>query len=76
VVGMPDKKWGEVPFAFVALKEGSTVTEADLKAFMQTKIARYKVPKKIAFLEKLPLTSAGKVDRRALERQALKFVGA
>lgn len=74
VVGIPDKKWGEVPCAFVVLQQGATTTEADLKKFLRQKLARYKVPKRIIFIQDLPLTSAGKIDRRTLERQALKFV--
>ncbi|MDO8056505.1 MAG: AMP-binding protein, partial [Candidatus Hermodarchaeota archaeon] len=71
VVGMPDKKWGEVPIAFVVLKGDVAVTEKDLKEYMRQKLARYKVPKKVAFVKELPLTSAGKINKRELEKQAL-----
>ena len=73
VVGMPDKKWGEVPIAFVVLKEDAFVTEENLKEFMRQKLARYKVPKRVIFAENLPLTSAGKVNKRELETQALSY---
>ncbi len=74
VVGMPDKKWGEVPIAFVLLKEGATIAEDELKDFMRLKLASYKIPKRVEFLEELPLTSAGKIDRRYLEKKALQLV--
>ncbi|MFX1539571.1 MAG: class I adenylate-forming enzyme family protein, partial [Promethearchaeota archaeon] len=74
VVGMPDKKWGEVPIAFVVVKEGATIAEDELKDFMRLKLASYKIPKKVEFLEELPLTSAGKIDRRHLEEKALQLV--
>jgi fatty-acyl-CoA synthase len=73
VVGMPDEKWGEVPIAFVVLKKDATISEDGLKKFMRGKLGRYKVPKKVVFLDELPLTSAGKIDRRNLEKEAVKF---
>ncbi|MFW9831413.1 MAG: class I adenylate-forming enzyme family protein [Candidatus Thorarchaeota archaeon] len=73
VVGMPDTKWGEVGCAFVVLKEDSDVTEASLIEFLRSKLAKYKVPKKIIFVSELPLTGAGKINKRELEKYALKF---
>ncbi len=73
VVGRPDKKWGEVPVAFVVLKRDASTTEGELIEFMRGKLGRYKVPKRFVFVDALPLTSAGKIDRRKLEKQALKF---
>ncbi len=73
VVAMPDKKWGEVGCAFVVLKKGMTATEEMLNEFMRVKLARYKIPKKIVFIDQLPLTSTGKIDRRELEKRALSY---
>ncbi len=73
VVGMPDEKWGEVPVAFVVITEGRDISEATLKEYMRSKLARYKVPKRVIFLEELPLTSTGKINRRELEKQAMDF---
>jgi acyl-CoA synthetase (AMP-forming)/AMP-acid ligase II len=70
VVGMPDEKWGEVPVAFVVIREGSAISEEALKDYMRSKLARYKVPKRIIFQKELPLTSTGKINRRKLEKQA------
>lgn len=70
VVAKPDEKWGEVPCAFVELKEGETVSEADLIAFARTKLAGFKTPKSIIFQE-LPKTSTGKIQKFEL-RKTLK----
>ncbi|MFX1575684.1 MAG: class I adenylate-forming enzyme family protein [Promethearchaeota archaeon] len=70
VVGMPDKKWGEVGCAFIVLEKGKQVLESELTEFMRSKLARYKIPKRIIFVDELPTTSAGKIDKRKLEDQA------
>ena len=62
VVARPDDKWGEVPCAFVELKEGQTATEEELIAFTRTRLAGFKTPKKIVFRE-LPKTSTGKIQK-------------
>ncbi|TRO55671.1 hypothetical protein E2P64_06730, partial [Candidatus Bathyarchaeota archaeon] len=69
----PDEKWGEVPVAFVVITEGRDISETTLKEYMRSKLARYKVPKRVIFLEELPLTSTGKINRRELEEQAMDF---
>ncbi|WP_116598652.1 AMP-binding protein [Primorskyibacter marinus] len=69
VVARPDDKWGEVPCAFVELKQGRTVTEADLIAFVRARLAGFKTPKKIAF-EELPKTSTGKIQKFELRKRA------
>jgi fatty-acyl-CoA synthase len=73
VVGMPDEKWGEVGCAFVVLKVNLDVTEDGLINFLRSKLAKYKVPKKIIFVSALPLTSTGKINKRELEKRALEF---
>ncbi|MBI5651286.1 MAG: long-chain fatty acid--CoA ligase [Chloroflexi bacterium] len=71
VVGIPDPKWGEVGTACVVLKPGMTATEAELLAHMQNHLAKYKVPKNVAFVDTLPLSGMGKILRRELRE---KFV--
>ncbi|MDB4897705.1 MAG: putative long-chain fatty-acid-CoA ligase [Firmicutes bacterium] len=66
VVGVPDARWGEVGKAFVALKRGRVVSEAELIAHCRTQLARYKVPKSVAFRPSLPKSAAGKILKRAL----------
>ena len=68
VVALPDAKWGEVPCAFVELKDGATVTEAELIALCRTQLARFKVPKRIVFGD-LPKTSTGKILKFLLRAQ-------
>ncbi|MFD1796548.1 acyl-CoA synthetase [Paracoccus aurantiacus] len=69
VVARPDEKWGETPCAFVTVKPGRTLTEADLIAFCRDNMARFKVPKTIIF-EDLPKTSTGKIQKFMLRDRA------
>ncbi|MBZ8118721.1 AMP-binding protein [Roseovarius sp. LXJ103] len=62
VVAKPDDKWGEVPCAFVELKEGEVGNEAEIIAHVRTKLAGFKTPKKVVFQE-LPKTSTGKIQK-------------
>lgn len=66
VIGVPDPKWGETPRALVVLRPGASPTPESLIAFCDGRLARYKTPRSVRFLEALPRTSPGKVDRRAL----------
>jgi fatty-acyl-CoA synthase len=68
VVGVPDPRWGEVGAAFVALKPGETLEAEALRAFLRQRLAGYKVPKHVVFLEELPKTGPGKVNKEALKR--------
>jgi fatty-acyl-CoA synthase len=65
VVAQPDEKWGEVPCAFIELKQGASVTAEELLAFCRAHLARFKVPKRFVFRE-LPKTSTGKIQKFAL----------
>jgi fatty-acyl-CoA synthase len=69
VVAKPDDKWGEVPCAFIELKDGASVTEADLIAFTKTRLASFKCPKQVVFQE-LPKTSTGKIQKFELRTLA------
>lgn len=66
VVPVPDPKWGEVPKALVVLKPGANLTEEELLNFCRTKIAHYKAPRSVEFLESLPKTGTGKILKRDL----------
>jgi len=70
VVAKPDDKWGEVPCAFVELKDGVTATEAEIIAFARERLAGYKSPKAVIFGE-LPKTSTWKIQKFDL-RQRLR----
>ena len=69
VVAKPDEKWGEVPCAFVELKEGASTTEEELIAFARARLAGFKTPKRIVFAE-LPKTSTGKIQKFELRKLA------
>jgi acyl-CoA synthetase (AMP-forming)/AMP-acid ligase II len=66
VIGLPDERWGEAVHACVVTAPGSTVATADLQAFLRERIAGYKVPRSIDFLDELPISGAGKVLKRVL----------
>jgi len=65
VISVPDDKWGEVPKAFVVLKDGQSATEAEIIDHCRSKIAHFKCPKEVEFGE-LPKTSTGKVQKFVL----------
>ncbi len=66
VVGRPEARWGEAVVAAVVLKPGAGMTEADVLALFQGRIARYKHPREVRFLERLPRTALGKVQKEAV----------
>ena len=68
VVAMPDEKWGETPCAFVVLKTGEVVSEADLIAWCRDRLAHFKCPSRVVFTE-LPKTSTGKIQKFQLREQ-------
>ncbi|ANQ84883.1 acyl-CoA synthetase [Azoarcus olearius] len=69
VVAAPDEKWGEVPCAFVELKDGATVTAEEIIAHCREHLAGFKTPKKVIF-GALPKTSTGKIQKFVLREQA------
>ena len=66
VVGAPDPKWGEKVVAVVCLRPGAEASEAELIAFTRERIASYKKPKHVVFIETLPKNASGKVLKREL----------
>ncbi len=69
VIGVPDEKWGEVPAAYVTLKEGQTASEDELRDHVRERLARFKAPKHVHFQE-LPKTSTGKIQKYVLRERA------
>ncbi len=69
VVAKPDEKWGETPCAFVELKPGASVTEAEIIAFCRASLASYKCPRHVVFAE-IPKTSTGKIQKFKLRETA------
>ena len=76
VVGKPDPAAGEVPKAFVVLKDGAQATKEELMRFVEEKVASYKRIREVEFRQELPVSAAGKVLRRLLqEEEKLKSKG-
>lgn len=65
VVGIPHPKWGEVGKAYIVCKE--TMNSAELIAFCKDRLAKFKVPKEVAFVSSIPKTNTGKIDRKAVK---------
>lgn len=72
VIGKPDPASGETPKAFIVLKEGATVSEEEIKVFVNKQIALYKAIHEVEFRKGLPLSTAGKVLRQALRSEEAK----
>jgi fatty-acyl-CoA synthase len=70
VVARRDERWGEVPVAFVALRPGATPTADELVEHCRSRLAKYKVPKDVTFIDALPRNPSGKVLKRELRTRA------
>jgi fatty-acyl-CoA synthase len=68
VVGVPHERWGEVPEAFVVLRSDASVSEGELREFAREALAHFKVPHRFTFLEELPKTATGKIQKYMLRR--------
>jgi fatty-acyl-CoA synthase len=66
VVGMPDAQWGESPHAFVVLRAGDRVDEAVLREFTRSRLAHFKCPRAFHFVDELPKTATGKIQKYVL----------
>jgi long-chain acyl-CoA synthetase len=71
VVGVPHERWGETPRAVVVLRPGHAADEAGLIAFTRDRLARYKCPTSVAFVEALPRNASGKLLKRELRKSQL-----
>src|SRR5205823_1933187 len=70
IVGLPHEKWGEAPFAYVVLKPGASATEAELIAFTRDRLAHFKAPHGVTFVDELPKTATGKIQKFVLRKGA------
>ena len=75
VVGVPDRRYGEEICAFVKLRAGATATAEDLRAHCRERIAHYKVPRHVLFVDEFPMTVTGKVQKFLLREQAVRELG-
>jgi len=69
VIGVPDEEWGEQPRAIVVLKEGETATAEEIMEHCRAKLASYKRPRSVVFVDELPRNPMGKVLKRVLREQ-------
>lgn len=70
VIGVPDEKWGEVPRAVLVLREGAQLSEDQLRAYLDGKLARYKIPKSVVFIDEMPRTASGKIRKAELRQKS------
>ena len=75
IVPVPDAHYGEEACACILLKEGQTVSEGEIRAWLRPRVAAYKIPKYRLFFDSLPVNSTGKVDPRAVAALARKTLG-
>jgi len=66
IVGLPHERWGEAPHAFVVLKSGAAATEDELREFARARLAHFKAPHSVTFVEELPKTATGKIQKYVL----------
>jgi fatty-acyl-CoA synthase len=69
VIGVPDEKWGEVGKAFITLKKGKSTTGEEIKKYLISKLAKYKVPKYYEIRDSLPTSGTGKILKKELEKE-------
>ena len=74
VAGVPSKKYGEEVGAFIKLKAGKNLSEEEVQEFCRGKIARYKIPKYIFFVDGFPMTASGKIQKYKLRELSLKLL--
>jgi fatty-acyl-CoA synthase len=67
IVGIPDEKWGEVGKAFIVLKPTETMNNGEVFEFLKGKVAEYKIPKVVEYVEELPKTASGKIQKFLLK---------
>ncbi|GAW65866.1 AMP-binding protein [Geoanaerobacter pelophilus] len=72
VYGVPDRKYGEQVMAAIVLKQGSEMTEAEVKEFCRGRIANYKIPKYVRFVDSYPMTASGKIQKFKLREMAIR----
>ncbi|MDB5818538.1 MAG: AMP-dependent synthetase and ligase, partial [Rhizobacter sp.] len=75
VFGVPDARYGEEVCAWVVPKKGATVTEQDIRDFCKDQIAHYKVPRYVRFVDDMPMTITGKVQKFIMRERMIEELG-
>ena len=71
IIGVPDEKWGETGKAFVVPQKGEEITKDEIISFLDGKVARYRFPTYVEFLDQLPMTASGKIKKVELKMRRL-----
>jgi fatty-acyl-CoA synthase len=72
VYGVPDRKYGEQVMAAIVLKKGVEMTEEEVREYCRGKIANYKIPKYVRFVDSYPMTASGKIQKFKLREMAIR----
>jgi len=75
VIGVPDRQYGEEIMAWVILKKGEEMTEAELKGFVAANMAKHKVPRYVTFVDAFPTNAAGKILKYKMREMAVEMLG-
>jgi fatty-acyl-CoA synthase len=75
VIGVPDERYGEELMAWVILRPGATLDQQEVRDFCRARIARYKVPRYVKFVDSFPMTVTGKVQKFKMREQAISELG-
>jgi fatty-acyl-CoA synthase len=75
VAGVPSPKYGEQVGAFIKIKSGHALSEEEVVDFCRGKIARYKIPKYIFFVDGFPMTASGKIQKYKLSQMSTRLIG-
>ncbi len=75
VIGVPDEQYGEEIMACIILKDGETMTEDEMRAYIASNMARHKVPKYIDFVDSFPMNAAGKILKYQMRKDAIEKLG-
>jgi len=75
VIGVPDPRYGEELCAWVKLRDGETATADEIKAFCQSQIAHYKIPRYVRFVDAFPMTVTGKIQKFLMREETIRELG-
>jgi len=75
VIGVPDPKYGEEVCAWIKLHEGAVATEEEIREFCRGRIAHFKIPRYVIFVEEFPMTITGKVQKYKMREKSLELLG-
>ena len=75
IIGIPDVKYGEEIMAWVKLREGETTTDQEIREYCRGKIAHYKIPRYVKFVDAYPMTVTGKIQKFLMRQQSVEELG-